>query len=116
MLNPIRFIRRILDARAERLTEDLLAAEDKLLAERLKQHRLRNKQRMCRLSMGARHIGHPDYKFNARHSNDDSIWPHFRVPYVETLRDAAEVARSDNPAYCRHVARLYLTDPHLLKN
>lgn len=106
MLNPIRFIRRILDRRAERLTEDLLAAEDRLLTERLKQHRLRNKQRMARISMGTRTISHPDYTFNARHSNDDAIYTHFRAQYLETIRDAAELARSDNPAHCMHAARL----------
>lgn len=106
MLNPIRFIRRILDARAERLTEALLEAEDKLLAERIKQHRLRNKQRVVRTSMGANHIGHPNYRFNGRHSNDSSIYPHFRAQYLETVRAAAEIARSENPAHCRHAARL----------
>ena len=106
MLNPIRFIRRILDRRAERRAEALLAAEDRLLTERLKQHRLRKKQRMARISMGARAISHPGYKFNARHSNDDAIYTHFRAQYLETVRDAAELARSDNPAHCLHAARL----------
>ena len=106
MFNPIRFIRRALDRRAERLTEDLLAAEDRLLTERLKQHRLRNKQRKAREAMGHSAISHPGYKFNARHSNDDAIYTHFRAQYLETVRDAAELARSDNPAHCLHAARL----------
>ena len=105
-LNPVRAIRRFLDARAERRTIAMLEAEDRLLAERIQQHRLLNRQRMARTSMGAKHISHPDYKFNGRHSNDDAIYAHFRAAYLETVRDAAEVARGDNPAHCRHAARL----------
>ena len=106
MLNPIARIRRYLDSRAEAKTQALLEAEDKLLAERLKQHRLANRQRVARTSMGTNAISHPGYKFNKRHSNDDSIWPHFRAQYLEAIRDAAELARSDNPAHCIHAARL----------
>ena len=106
MLNPIARIRRFLDARAEAKVHALLEAEDAILTERIKQHRLRNKQRMCRLSMGTKHIGHPDYRFTGRHSTDASIWPHFREGYLETIRDCAEVARGDNPMACQHAARL----------
>ena len=105
-LNPIRAIRRILDARVEAKTLALLEVEDRLLAERIQQHRLLNRQRMCRVSMGAKHIGHPDYRFNGRHSNDDAIYTHFREGYLETIRDAAEMARGDNPMACMHAARL----------
>ena len=51
---------------------------------------------MCRTSMGTNAISHPDYRFSGRHSNDSSIWPHFREGYLETIRDCAEVARGDN--------------------
>lgn len=105
-LNLIRALRRYLDSRAEQAAYELLQQEDALMAQRLKQHRLANRQRMCRTSMGTNAISHPNYRFDGRHSNDSSIWPHFRVPYLETVRDAAELARSDNPAHCRHAARL----------
>ena len=106
MIRIARAIRRILDSRAETKTLALLEAEDAILTELIKQHRLLNRQRMARIRMGAKQIGHPDYRFNGRHSNDSSIWPHFREQYLETVRDAAEVARSDNPAHCAHAARL----------
>ena len=106
MIRIARAIRRILDSRAEAKTLALLEAEDKLLAERIQQHRLLNRQRMARISMGAKHIGHPNYRFSGRHSNDSSIYPHFREGYLETIRDCAEVARGDNPMACMHAARL----------
>lgn len=104
--NPIRALRRYLDSRAERAAYELLQQEDVLMAQRLKQHRLANRQRMCRTSMGTNAISHPDYRFNGRHSNDSSIWPHFREGYLETIRDCAEVARGDNKTACLHAARL----------
>jgi len=61
-------IRRYFDARAEAKTLALLEAEDAILTELIKQHRLLNRQRMARIRMGAKHIGHPDYRFNGRHS------------------------------------------------
>ena len=105
-LSPVRAIRRILDSRAEAKTLALLETEGAILAERLKRHRLLSRQRMARISMGAKHIGHPNYRFNGRHSNDSSIWPHFREGYLETIRDCAEVARGDNPMARLHAARL----------
>ena len=81
-------------------------AQDKALAERLRQHRLVRKQRAAKRSMGAKHVLHPNYRFNPRHSNDSAIYPHFRQHYLDTIRDAAELARSNNPAHCRHAARL----------
>ena len=105
-LNIFSLIRAIGDAKAERRTMELLVAEDRTLAERLRQHRLANRQRATREAMGTNAISHPDYAFNKRHSNDDSIYTHFRAQYLEAIRDAAELARSDNPAHCLHAARL----------
>ena len=105
-LNPVRAIHRFFDARAEARTIALLEAEDAILAERIKQRRLAKRQRMARIAMGAKHIGHPEYRFNGRHSNDASIYPHFREGYLETIRDCAEAARGDNPMACLHAARL----------
>ena len=68
MIRIARAIRRILDSRAETKTLALLEAEDAILTELIKQHRLLNRQRMARIRMGAKHIGHPDYRFNGRHS------------------------------------------------
>ena len=50
-----RAIRRILDSRAETKTLALLEAEDAILTELIKQHRLLNRQRMARIRMGAKH-------------------------------------------------------------
>lgn len=105
-LNIFSLIRAIGDAKAERRTMELLVAEDRTLAERLRQHRLAKRQRAARAGMGTNAISHPGYVFNKRHSNDDAIYSHFRAQYLETVRDAAEMARSDNPAHCRHAARL----------
>ena len=102
----IRAIRATFDARAEQRAIDLLETEDKALAERLRQHRLVRKQRAAKKAMGAEHVMHPGYRFNPRHSNDTAIYPHFRQHYLDTVRDAAELARSGNPAHCRHAARL----------
>lgn len=102
----LNIFRSIGDARAEQRAIDLLETEDKALAERLRQHRLVRKQRAAKKAMGTAAISHPDYQFNPRHSNDTAIYPHFRQHYLDTIHDAAELARSDNPAHCRHAARL----------
>ena len=68
---------------------------------------LKTKQAEARAKLGAKHIHHPHYRFDPRHSNDTAIYPHFRTPYLNEVRDAAEVARSDNPAHLRHIANLY---------
>lgn len=104
--NPVALIRAIFDARAEAKTQALLQQEDALMAQRLKQHRLANRQRMCRTSMGTNAISHPGYVFNKRHSNDDAVYSHFRAQYLEMVKDMGELARGDNPAHCRHAARL----------
>ena len=109
ILNPrniVAFCRAIGDARAERASQDLLAKEDEVMRVRLAQHRLATRQREAREAMGTNAISHPGYVFNKRHSNDDAIYTHFRAQYLETVRDAAELARSDNPAHCMHAARL----------
>ena len=109
ILNPrniVAFCRAIGDARAERATQELLAREERALERRLAQHRLAKRQRAARAGMGTNAISHPGYVFNKRHSNDDAIYSHFRAQYLETIRDAAELARSDNPAHCLHAARL----------
>ena len=105
-LNLVTVCRAIGDARAERAAHELLAREERLLSQRLAQHRLATRQRDAREAMGTNAISHPDYRFNKRHSNDDSIYSHFRAHYLETIRDAAEVARSNNDAHCIHAARL----------
>lgn len=109
ILNPRNIVtvcRAIGDARAEREAQEMLAKEDAILAQRLAQHRLATRQREAREAMGTNAISHPGYRFNKRHSNDDAIYSHFRAQYLETIRDAAELARSDNPAHCLHAARL----------
>lgn len=105
-LNIVTVCRAIGDARAEREAHEMLVKEDAILAQRLAQHRLATRQREAREAMGTNAISHPGYRFNKRHSNDDSIYSHFRAHYLETVRDAAEVARGDNPAHCLHEARL----------
>ena len=68
---------------------------------------LKTKQTVARHRLGTKHIHHPHYRFDPRHSNDTAIYPHFREHYINEVRDAAEVARSDNPAHLRHIATLY---------
>lgn len=106
MIRIFNAIRAAFDSRAEQRAVDLLETEDKALAERLRQHRLVRKQRAAKHTLGADAISHPEYRFNPRHSNDTAIYPHFRQQYLDTIRDAAELARSGNPAHCRHAARL----------
>ena len=105
-LNIVTVCRAIGDARAERAAHEMLAKEDEAMRLRLAQHRLATRQRDTREAMGTNAISHPGYRFNKRHSNDDSIYSHFRAHYLETVRDAAEMARGDNPAHCLHAARL----------
>lgn len=68
-------------------------------------------------NLGTKYIGHPMYKFDPRHSNDTAIYPHFRQPYLDEIRDAAEVARRDNPAHLRHAAKSgqYITNDAVIK-
>jgi hypothetical protein len=68
---------------------------------------LKTKRAVARHRMGAKHISHPNYRFDPRHSPDPSIYPHFRVPYLNEVRDAAEVARSDNPMHLKHIAHMF---------
>lgn len=95
--------------RANREARRMLDREDAILGERLQRHRqarLARRQRAAKHTLGADGIAHPEYRFNPRHSNNTAIYPHFRQHYLDTIRDAAELARSDNPAHCRHAARL----------
>lgn len=86
--DPIRALRRYLDSRAEQAAYELLAKEDEAMRLRLAQHRLAARQRETREA-----ISHPDYRFNKRYSNDDSIYSHFRAHYLETVRDAEATHR-----------------------
>lgn len=109
ILNPLNVLvvcRAIGDARAERATQELLAKEDEAMRVRLAQNKLAKRQRAARAGMGTNAISHPDYCFNKRHSNDSSIYPHFRESYLSMVKDMGETARGDNPAHCLHAARL----------
>lgn len=90
-------------------TSTLFTTYERALAIRAEQaaELLKTKRAVARHRLGTKHIHHADYRFDPRHSNDTSIYPHFRTPYLNEVRDAAEVARSDNPAHLRHISTLY---------
>ena len=120
MIRIARAIRRILDSRAEAKTLALLEAEVAILTELIKQHRLLNRQRMARIRMGAKHIGHPDYRFNGRHSkkklegeaySTPRSWHMAAKPPFDVMMDLLNGTVGKGPAaefvgFMQHAARL----------
>lgn len=100
------FARRADDVRINQFIRDAHEREETVRTEQAATL-LKTKQAVARNRLGTKHIHHADYRFDPRHSNDTSIYPHFREHYLNEVRDAAEVARSDNPAHTAHAARLY---------
>lgn len=54
--------------------------------------------------LGKNWIGHPDYTFNPRHSNNPEIYIPARAPYMLAISIAARADRENNPAFMRQQA------------
>lgn len=72
----------------------------------VRRSRLASMQDTVREAMGAKALAHPRYKFDPRHSNDTSVYPHFRQSMINEIAERAEWDRNNNPDHCRHAARL----------
>ena len=47
--------------------------------------------------LGTRWVGHPDYKFDPRHSPDQRLYVPARQPYLRSIEKAAAASRLSNP-------------------
>lgn len=93
-----------------RHTNDNVMAEQvdtRLMAEHeMRRSKLKSMQETVREAMGPAALAHPCYKFNPRHSNDTSVYPHFRQSMLNEIAERAGWDRNNNPDHCRHAARL----------
>ena len=65
------------------------------------QETTKQKIKECREANGAKLIGHPDYRFNPRHSNNPDLFVPARAKFLAAIRSAAAADRERNPAFIR---------------